>query len=205
MAFAEYIYSPTSIYVAALGSNSQADYGTPAFLGGVENIGWEYQSDTDQAKQYGQVTDGLTIPTHGTFTASVVRFQWEVQPIILGNAGSSTLNSGDSPNERHRIVIKTGGEGLPYFGLIMTLAARNGGLVVASYPKVMLDNIPAFTLDQNQFRRGDMPMTIFTPSEIIKEMMWIDGFETAADFTMPTTAGGWNTYFASFFDDGSAA
>lgn len=188
--FGDIIYNITDMYVAALTGST---YGTPARVEYVQSFSFEFESDEDTIKAYGLNVETLSIPIGGTGTIAEASLSWGAMAVMTGNSESS---SGSTPNGVKQIDMLAGGAGLPYFGVIASYAAVEGNALIG-FPKCKLVSLPAFTVEQNQFRASDMGIKMVAPSAVIRKLMRLKKNETAA--TVPTSSGDFGTFFTGMF------
>lgn len=192
--YGDIIYNIVGIYVAPLTNDVTGVYGTPAFIERGMKLSWDYTSDEDEIKSYGQVTDALTIITKGEGTLDDAAMNFDA---VVAMTGVSQSSSGSTPNASTLMKVTTGGAGFGYFGMAAAYAATGGANLVVGIPKCMLKTFPAFTSDQNKFRTSSIGIKFFSPSTTIRELVKYTKNETAG--ALPSTAGAFNAYFAGMF------
>ena len=131
--YGDVIYNITSMYVAALQSDNS--YGTPSYIDYGQQLSWEYESDEDEIKSYGQIVEKLTIPIKATGTFMQASMDLASFAILTSNSASE---SGSTPNRLKTVDILVGGAGLPYFGIVAAFAAPSGANMLAGFPKAKL-------------------------------------------------------------------
>jgi hypothetical protein len=188
--YGDVIYNPTAAYAAAwLAGNT---FGTPVPIDYIGTLSFEYESDTDQVKSGGMIVETITIPTKvaGEMNqGSLDYLTWGVMTGFAANEYSTT------PNRYYITTPKLGGEGLPYFGLIVAYAAVGGANLLVGFPKAKLDNVPGFTVDQNKFRIGSANWTAVAASTITRMAGLYKKYETAS--AIPTTAAAFLQFFTN--------
>ena len=188
-AFGDVIQNITGINVASLDSVNV--YGDPEFIVYGEKLTYEYESDEDDLKTYGQVAEKLTIPTKGVAVLEEGSLNW---PALVAMTGFA-INSGSGYEEMDALV---GGEGMPYFGVIVSYASINGANMLAGFPKCKLTNMQSFNAEQNQFRVGELNFEFFAPSTVIRKLSRTRRYEVAE--SIPSTAAAFLAYFDGMFD-----
>lgn len=191
--YSEVYFTPKIAYVAALQVDNT--YGTPQLVEYLQKFEFEFESDTDEIMSGGQIVETLSIPKRATGTISMAAMNYSALSILSGYAEDP---QGTTPNRYNTIDVVTGGEGMPYFGIIAEYASTLGGNLLAGFPKAQLSTVPGFTVDQNKFRIGETEIYMVSPSQIIRKCARLRKFETASP--IPTTAEGFEAFFASLFD-----
>lgn len=191
--YSDVIYTPKIAYVASL--NVDNSYGTPQLVEYLQKFDFEFESDTDEIMSGGQIVETLSIPKKGTGTISMAALNFSTLAIL---AGLSETPLGTTPNRYNTIDVLTGGEGMPYFGIIAEFASTLGGNLLAGFPKAQLSTVPGFTVDQNKFRIGEAEIYMVSPSQTIRKNGRLRKFETAS--AIPTTAEAFEAFFDGLFD-----
>lgn len=187
-AYAEVIYNPTAAYIASL--NNDDTYDAPVQIDYLGKLSFEFEADQDELMSGGMIVEMLAIPKKVT---------GEITQGALNMAAMSTMcgytftEYSTTPNRYGILQVKTGGAGMPYFGLIVSYASTLGGNLLAGFPKAMLDTMPGFDVDQNKFRIGNANFSGVAPSQNIRIAALIKKNETAA--SIPTTAQGFLDFF----------
>lgn len=192
-AYSEVIFNPTAAYVAAL--NNDNTYGTPQLVEYLQKFAFEFESDSDEIMSGGMIVETLAIPKKGTGTLSMAAMNYSALSILAGYAEAPL---GTTPNRYNTLDVEVGGDGLPYFGIIVAYASTFNGNMLAGFPKAKLSTMPGFDVDQNKFRIGEAEIIAVSPSLLIRKVSRLRKYETAA--AIPTTAEGFETFFAGMFD-----
>lgn len=145
--YGDVIYNPYEAFAAALLPN--LTYGPPSRVDYMGKVSFEYESDTDELKSGGMIVETITIPTKVTGEIEQGSLDYITWAIMTG-FGAAEYST--TPNRYYRSTVKLGGEGLPYFGLIIAYAALSGANLLVGFPKVKLDTVPGFDQEQNKFR-----------------------------------------------------
>lgn len=157
--YAEVIFNITEAWIAALLTGNT--YGTPVAIDLIGKISFNYESDTDLLMSAGLVVESLAIPkmAKGEITQGSLDFA-----AMATMCGFLAGNYGVTPNQYGVMDVEVGGDGLPYFGLLVAYAATLGANTYAGFPKAKLDTVPGFDVDQNKFRVGKAGFNGFAPS-----------------------------------------
>src|SRR5512145_1000907 len=188
MGYGDTIYNPTAAYLATL--NADGTYGTPALFDKLGKLSFQYESDTDQIKSGGMILETITIPTKvkgDMDQASLDYAAWSIY------TGFGHTEFGVTPARYDITTPKLGGEGLPYFGLIVAYAALFGANLLVGFPKCKLDNLPSFSVDQNKFNVGSAQWSAMAPSVFTRMAGIYKKHETAA--AIPTSAAAFKAFF----------
>lgn len=195
--YSEVIYNPTAAWVAQ--ANADTTFGTPVNVDYIQQVTFEYESDTDEIKSAGQFVESLAVPTKATGELSQASLDFPGMSVITGYGNT---NFGATPNQYGIMNILTGGAGLPYFGMIVAYASTNGGNLLVGFPKMKLETVPGFTVDQNTFRIGTANFNAYAPSVVIRQVVRYRKYETAAQ--IPQTAQDFEDFFklpTNMFDE----
>lgn len=170
------------------------DYGTPVSLDIDQMLSLEPQADTDDLRDSGAITDGLTVVTHATGTIGFGGITLSALNIMTG---TSSASSGTTPN---RVVTRNwdaGANGLPYFAAIGVARASGNQRKIIAIPKLLLDAYPTFTMDgtENKFIINEVAFRAFADGANSRVFIEKD-YETASDYTTPTTAETFEAFFA---------
>ena len=190
--FGEVLYNPTELWVAKL--NADNTYATPVLVDQLQKITFQFEADTDALKAYGQVTELLSIVTHGSGTLEQASLDYAAMTAMTGLTAAA---SGSTPNQASTMDFTTGGAGLPYFGWIGAFAGLLGANVIIGAAKCMLDQYPAFTMDQNKFRMGSAGFRFVSPNTTIRKALRARRYETAV--ASPASSANFATFFSGIF------
>lgn len=147
--YGDVIYNPFQAYAAPLLANNT--YGLPSLVDYLGTITYEYESDNDDLMSGGMVVETISIPKKITGEINQGSLDYITWGIMTG---FSAAEYSTTPNRYYRSTVKLGGEGLPYFGLIVAYAAIGGANLLCGFPKIKLDTVPGFDSEQNKFRLG---------------------------------------------------
>lgn len=148
MAYGDKPFNLTSLVVCAVAADG-THTGTPVRLVNGQQCQVEPQSAAlDPLMGYGLVRELATILTHANFNLSQGGLDLAAWQIM---AGLTLTESGVSPNKKSEAHRAAGGEGLPYFALIGSIASVNGSNIFMGLPKCKLDTVPSLQIQQNQF------------------------------------------------------
>lgn len=187
--YGEHIFTLTGLVVAAWDGTN---YGLPQAVGDQQKLTVEPQFDTDELKAGGMVRALLSVPTHLSLTLEYARLEAAVLAVV---AGESPAETGTTPNVERAFGVSGGNAGLPYFAVIGSFAAEDGGNLLLGVPLAKLDAYPAPSNDQNQFGlysvagRGMANSACSAPNQLI----FYKQNETAA--SLPATAAAVDTFF----------
>lgn len=176
--FAEVIFNITEAWVAALSVTNT--YSTPVAIDLIGKVSFTYETDTDEIMSAGLVVDSLAIPkkAKGEMTQSSLDFA-----AMATMCGFLAGNYGTTPNQYGIMDVAVGGDGMPYFGLLVAYAATLGGNMYAGFPKAKLETVPGFDVDQNKFRIGKAGFSAFAPSTTTRKVVRYKRNETKATLT----------------------
>ena len=190
MEFGELNYTLTGLAVAK--RNADGTFDTPIYIENGQMYSSEPEHETDKLSGYGQYTEGLSVPKGTKLSLKMGGIEYDV----LAAMGVVTISasSGATPHRTKTIDWGAGGEGVGYFGVIGTSAAKGGGIVAIGHQKVMLEEGISVTADgeSNKFNISEASAYSFP---VNNRLFRGKTYETAADFTMPTNG----TDFANFF------
>jgi hypothetical protein len=158
-AFSEVIYNPTEVLVAALQSGNT--YGTPVAIDYMQKVSFETEADQDEIKSGGVIVEALAIPTKIAGELEVAALNLTQTATMLGY---NAQTYGVDPNQYGVMDGIMGGQGLPYFGMLVRYQATLGGDLIVGFPKAMLETVPSFDVDQNKFRVGSANFNAYAPS-----------------------------------------
>lgn len=192
--WADVIYNITAIYVASFNVVTNT-YGTPALVKYGQQLNYEWESDTDEIKAYGQFVAALGIPTKATGTLMMASLNFDAMAIMTG---LTPADSGSTPNRQKKVLWLTGGSGTPYFGCIAAYVADDGGNEVIGFPKSKLETYPGFTQEQNQFNVPELTFNAYAPSTTKRMAMKSIAYETLT--APPTDQSGFQAFFAEMLD-----
>lgn len=194
--YGEIIMNVTGIRVATL--NADNTYDTPSYVEYGGDISFEFEMANNELSAYGMIVEALAVAQKVTGNFVDGTFSFDVLMQMLG-AGSFNAEdeSGVTP-DRYRVAeAMMGGSGNGYFGMIASLAAKNGSNVLVGVPKAMLETVPGIAVAQNEFRTTDVAFNAYAPSTAVRKAIRIKRNETAA--SIPTDASGFATFFAGMF------
>ena len=190
--FGEVSYTLTDLLVARFDFNA-GTYGNPVALSNGQMAEIEVEADNDQLRGYGQKTRLLSV----NVGAKVMIGQGGIDiAALVIMAGVSTQTSGTTPNRVRTVDFSAGGAGLPYFGMIGVAATDDGGYAAVGLKAVKLNSFPKFTLDgkENKF---NMSETEGYAVPVSSRLHRIKFFETASDWTAPTTGANFLAFFST--------
>lgn len=152
--FGDVVYNVTGAVVATF--STTPSYGTPVAIDNIGDFSFDYESDTDELMSKGRIVETLAIPKKATGEIKNGSLDFASMAIILGwvQGDYTTYQVMDA---------RTGAEGLPYFGLIVSLASINGANVHVGFPKVKLQSPPGWDVAQNKFRIGSAKFDAVPP------------------------------------------
>lgn len=186
--YGDVIYNPYQAYAAPLLAGNV--YGLPSLVDYLGTITYEYESDNDELMSAGMVVETLSIPKKITGEIDQGSLDYITWAIMTG-FGASEYST--TPNRYYRTTVKLGGEGLPYFGLIVAYAAIGGANLLCGFPKVKLDTVPGFDAEQNKFRLGKANFSGMAISQVNRGAAIYQKNETAKN--VPSTAALFLDYF----------
>lgn len=194
--FGEVSYTLTNCTIAAYSITGNT-YSTPADLAIGQTVEIEPDSDNDELRSYGVKARILSVVTGAKVKVGMGGVDISILAIM---GGISNYTSGLTPNQMRRSLFPAGGAGLPYFGLIGLMATDDGGAMAVGLQAVKLNSYPKYTLDgkENKFNMSEtegyaVPVTISSASEL----MVIRTYETAANYTAPTTGANFLAFFTA--------
>lgn len=188
--FAEVIYNPYAAYVAAL--NLDNTYGTPVQIDYLGKLSFQFEHDQDELMSGGQIVEKMSIAKKATGELTQGAMNFAALAIMIGETAA---DYGVTPSQYSILDARTGGSGMPYFGLIVAYAATNGANMLAGFPKAMLQTVPGFDVDQNKFRIGSANFDAVPPSQNVRKVVRMRRYETAA--SIPTTANAFLDFFST--------
>lgn len=187
--YGEIVYNPTDSWIATYDPVA-GEFSLPVRVDYIQQVTFEYESDTDEIKTAGLIAESLAVITKGTGELSQASLDFAGMTVLTGY-GSTEFNT--TPNRYSVQDIVVGGEGLPYFAMITSYAATNGANALVGFAKMKLETVPGWTVDQNQFRIGSANFNAFPPSTTYRKAARIVRYETAA--IVPQTAEGFLEFF----------
>jgi hypothetical protein len=195
--YGDVIYNPKAAVVAAItATDPDIVYGTPVFVDYIDRVSFEFEADNDELNSGGQTVEAISIIKKGTGTLMLGSLDLTGSSVPM--LGITAQTYGTTPNRYTIAKPKTGGQGLPYFGMIVEYAALNGANCVVAFPKCLLETYPAFDVEQNRFRRGEAAFSFFSPSVIKRELYLLRTNETAA--ALPATQLAFQSYLEDLWD-----
>lgn len=170
-------------------------YSTPADLAIGQIVEVEPEADNDQLRSYGSIKRLLTVVIGAKLKIGMGGVDISAMAIMCG---ISNYTSGLTPNQMRRSLWGAGGSGLPYFGMIGTMASDDGGILAVGLQCCKLNTFPKFTLDgkANKFNVSEtdayaVPVAISS----VDYVMVTRAFETASGYVAPTTGANFLTFF----------
>jgi hypothetical protein len=196
MAFAEVSYTLSKLAVAAYNITANT-YGTPATLALGQEMDVDSEADNDKLASYGRNIRLLSVIKGGVIKLGTGGISFAGLVIV---AGITSAESGSTPNQARKATFPAGGAGLPYFGAIGESPTDDGGIEVVGLQACKLDKYPSRKYDgkTNKFNMTDTDGS-FVPVDIagVAVAMVIRTYETASDWTTPTTGPGFLAFFTS--------
>jgi hypothetical protein len=110
--------------------------------------------------------------------------------------GETATESGASGNRRKRRVLRGGGPGLPYFGMVQVFNGTNGSFLVAGFAKCMAETKPAFKAEQNKFRVGEMKIKALGIAASDNFIVVVDKYENIEDLPDFSDAAEFESYMS---------
>lgn len=195
--FGEVIYTLGDIYVCQFNFTTQTYVTSVGKIAAPKKVTVEYDHDTDKLSASGRNLRGLSVKKGVNLTISAGGVDFNCVAIMTG---ATNRTSNTSPNRRRQSDVAGGGAGLPYFGMICTGPIDDGGLYTHGFYAVKLDKQPGFDLDgeTNKFsmaETGGYAFVLDIDGGIYSDRAKV--FEDANDFTAPTDAATFLTYFDS--------
>jgi len=193
MSFGNVPFNITSMVVCAQNA-SGAHTGDPVRLANGQMMSIDPESEKlDPLMGYGKRVELATILLSATFSLSQGGLDLAAWKILTG----LTLDeSGTTPNQGQEAHKAAGGAGLPYFGLIGSLASTNSSNVLMGLCRAKLDNMPSLNAEQNNFVIPEVEgETIRNPGSGYEDVPFIiKTYETAAEITLTSD------FFDTFFN-----
>lgn len=170
------------------------DYGTPVSLDIDQMLTFEPQADTDDLRDSGAITDGLTVVTHATGTIGFGGISMTALNTMTGTTSSS---SGTTPNRVMTRNWDAGANGLPYFAAIGVARASGNQRKIIAIPKMLLNTYPTFNMDgtENKFIINEVEFRAFADGANSRVFIEKD-YETASLYVTPATAAEFEAFFA---------
>lgn len=193
--FAELNYNISDVYINAYNITANTYSATVDNLASPGDIMFDPDHDTDKLLGAGVTTRMISVQKGAKLTWSGGGLDRSVLATITGNTFST---SGLTPNQITTSKSTAGGAGMPYFGVICTGPTDDGGLLACGVQCVKLDKEPSvkFTGTESKYNTWEcegyaIPIVISSAYKLLVRKF----YETAADFTAPTNA----ATFLSFF------
>lgn len=184
--YADVVFTLTGLKVAPwLVGNSYSP--TAVDLGYPSELSFTIQADADQIKALGMLVELLSVITHVEGKIKNAALDSEASYVMTGHA---TTSSGSTPNRTGTIDYIAGGAGMPYFGVVGSLAGLNGSNLLVGIRKAKLNMPPAMVVEQNKFRMADTDFKGVVPDTTTGKLFRLRKYETAG--SIPTDL---NTFF----------
>lgn len=194
--YGEIIMNVTGIRVATL--NADNTYTTPAYVEYGGDISFEVEMANNELSAYGMIVESLAVAQKVTGNFVDGTFNFDVLAAMLGAGTFNAESESGTTPDRYRVAnLLMGGAGNGYFGMIASLAAKDGANVLVGVPKAMLETVPGIAVAQNEFRTTDVGFNAYAPSTSIRRALKIKRNETAE--AVPATANDFGAFFAGMF------
>lgn len=195
--FGEVMFNVDTAYIMAYSKSANTYSGTIDELASPQEITFEPDMSTDVLMGAGYNQEALAVMKGAKMTVRAGGFD---RSIFVTMTGNTDTTAGTTPNQTSVIKELAGGGGMSYFGLIAVGRTTNGGKLVCGIQCCQLDSPPKITLlgEDVQFSEWEaggsaLPVTISSNPRL----RVMRTFETASDFTAPTNAATFLSYFTA--------
>jgi hypothetical protein len=195
--FAEVVFNIDTAYVMAYNKATNTYTGSIDEIASPQEITFEPDMSTDTLMGAGYNQEGLAVMKGAKMMVKAGGFD---RSIYLAMSANTEAVTGITPNRISAIKELAGGVGMGYFGLIATGRTTNGGLLVCGVQCCILNAPPKIALNgedvefsQWEAEGGAFPVVISSNPRL----RVMRAHETASDFTAPTNAATFLSYFTA--------
>jgi len=189
--FGDIIFSGIKAYVAVYNPVLKI-FDVPALLEYMQDVTVEAIHDTDMIKAQGANREALSVMIGAKITVKEASMRDDAVNVISGETATQSGASGDRTKTRIR---SGGGEGTPYFGIIIIFAATNSGRYVYGGAKCMCQNKPKLEVTQNTFRTGEFVMDVLAIDGDIDNIDKSKKYEDSSSVPDFSVQANFQTYF----------
>ena len=190
--YGEVIYNPTEVMIAKLKNDNT--YEAPVAVEYLGKLSFEVEADTDELMSGGMIVETLAIPKKNTGEMTMGKLNMAAMAAMCNYPTGEYYST---PNRVSVLDMLMGGEGLPFFGMIVAYASTLGANLMVGFPKAKLQTVPGFDVDQNKFRIGSANFDAIAPSTTVRKAARFKLNETAATIASfyGASAGNFLSYF----------